>query len=330
VAASARPFGDIWIADVIEAWRLLGIEDESARAEVARALGFEYTPPVREQPPVEADRVPDAPAADRVTATEAPRPPDEEAPAPVATAEPVAVSAQLVLAVRANEAATPSWALVTDTITADSTAHHAFRPALEPLFDPRWARALIAALAATRVPEGPLDVPRVIEAIAHLRPLDVLPRYPVPTLRRGAQLLVDEGPSLTPLARDVELLVRDFVQVVGADRTVVLRFADHPGRGVRDPRGVAQGWPAPPPGTPVVAVSDFGLARGARRREGASVGDWTAFAQRVRAAGCPLVGIVPFTPRRWPEPLGRAVRLLRWDRTATVTKAGRVSRGERV
>jgi hypothetical protein len=223
----------------------------------------------------------------------------------------------------------PQWAIVTDVVPADEPRHLRHQPSLDPLFTPNWTRTTLSAFGATQVAEGAIDFRQVLDALYRRRPLAVLPRELVWTLRRGIQVLVDENEGFSFYQRDTSPLVEMLAAVASRDRTEVLRFFDVPTRGVRRARFDAPTvWRPPAAGTPIVIVSDFGLVRGAKKRGGATPGDWERVAAMSRAAGCALLGITPLEPRRWPPRLKRAVKLLRWDRRATAALARRVARGE--
>jgi hypothetical protein len=223
----------------------------------------------------------------------------------------------------------PEWALVRDPVPGDERRHLEYQPPLESLFTPAWTRAMLAVFCATEVAEGPIDFGRIIEDLCRRRPVAALPRQPVWTMRRGIQLLVDESDGFSFYSRDAADLVDELESVAGRDRTEALRFTGAPLRGVRAGRyGTQRRWRAPSAGTPILVVSDFGLSRGARMRGGASIAEWEAFARQARAAGCPLLGIVPIGPARWPAALRKVIRLLRWDRAATVALARRLARRE--
>lgn len=307
------------------------------RRRVAAALGFAYTVP---------DPAP-SPTDDRRTAPSerpiepryvSPFHPDSSPVRPIerATAESggddegrISMLLDVQPLDQPGEQRPPQWAVVTDVVPADEPRHLRHQPALEPLFTPNWTRTTLSAFAATQVAEGAIDFRKVLEALYRRRPLAVLPRELVWTLRRGIQVLVDENEGFSFYERDASAIVEMLAAVASRDRTEVLRFFDVPTRGVRrarfDPPTV---WRPPAAGTPIVIVSDFGLVRGAKKRGGATVDHWERVAAMSRAAGCALLGIVPLEPRRWPPRLKRAVKLLRWDRRATAALARRVARGE--
>lgn len=188
-------------------------------------------------------------------------------------------------------------------------------PPLDPLLPERIAAATVEAVTAIRQPDGALDVSRIVERIASAQPLHHLPCRPRPTLRRGLQLLLDMGEGMMPFRGDQAALRRRILTVVGDELVNVQRFVGTPLR--KAGAGPAFTWDryaSPPPGTPVVVVSDVGIGwpplHGADR---ATENEWLAFAQRLAAADCPLTIIVPYPPARWPKRLARAARQVAWE-----------------
>jgi hypothetical protein len=202
-------------------------------------------------------------------------------------------------------------------------------PPLDPLFGPQWARGILTAGLATLGPDGPLDVEAITEALARCEVIERVPTLPSWTLERGAQLLMDKSQAMMPFVRDQAWLLREIRNVVGEDRLEVLRFAGSPGRGAG--RG-ARPWPAyapPPPGTPVVLLSDLGVCQPPLVAEWAGEEEWVTFAASVSRAGCPLLAFVPYGPERWPPRLARLMNIFQWDRGTTASAVANVNRDSR-
>jgi hypothetical protein len=203
----------------------------------------------------------------------------------------------------------------------------------EPLLVPHWTRGILTGVLSTLSKEGSLDEDRVVQALAERRPLRELPRLPLPTMRRGAQLLIDRGEGMVPFLADADWMVESIRLVVGAERLEILNFAGNPEQGCG--QGPAIDWEPyrpPPPATPVVLLTDLGLGRPPLSEEWAGPDEWHSFAQLVRHAGCPLVAFVPYSRERWPQQLIAAITIIPWDRTTTaglVASAVRRSVAER-
>ena len=180
--------------------------------------------------------------------------------------------------------------------------------AIEPLFEPRRHRALVSAALATRAPDGPIDLERAIEQIAARRLGASLPRLDLATLRRGAWLLLDRTPAMAPFFADVTDLAARIERVVGRELVRVQRFTTGPlavwDDDLLDEVPVA----LPPPGTPLVAITDLGLRAGADR-------SWRTLFERLRGRS-PAIAIVPYPRARWPRSLRERglATIVPWDR----------------
>jgi hypothetical protein len=188
----------------------------------------------------------------------------------------------------------------------------------EPLFGGITRRAVLTAVFATDVPEGDLDLELIIELVSARRPIPDLPRWPVPTLRQGVQLLLDLGQGMDPYANDRDSLADCLSDILPNDRISILHFVGCPNRGCGSgPRDDWLPWQPLIRGTPVVAVTDLGIGAAPFDSERAQTSEWLAFASRLKAAGCPLAALVPYGADRWPPRLDRAMRLLHWSERAT-------------
>lgn len=193
------------------------------------------------------------------------------------------------------------------------------RPPHMPLFDPLCSRGLITTMLSTWCEEGRPDLSRLIDAIVHLMPIKKVPRLPATTLRRGVEVLIDRGRGLTLFERDQETLVSDLRDVVGTPNVSVLSFVGCPIRGAgKGPRRCWTAYTPPISGTPVLVLTDLGLATPLFDDEPATVEEWLELALMMRRAGCPLVVLVPYPPKRWPAKLRDALLLLPWDRDVSV------------
>ena len=193
----------------------------------------------------------------------------------------------------------------------------------DPLFEPRQTRNIVSAGVATRVEEGSINVRRILDILASLQPLLSLPRHPIGTLRRGAQVLIDLGTGMMPYAADREQLVVALTHVVGHSRITVRGFRATPLRAL-EASDDSTAWRLPARGTPVVLVSDFGIGGGRPLHEQTQRRDWLEVARTARAAGCPIIGFIPFGPRRWDRAVAKAITLIHWDRSTSVGDVRRV------
>jgi hypothetical protein len=189
---------------------------------------------------------------------------------------------------------------------------------LEPLFFPRWTRAILSAGLATNSEIGPVDVNRVVEILARGESLKTLPLLSTPTLTRGVQLLIDRSEAMTPFIRDQVRLHREIVATVGSDRVTTLRFVGCPIRGAGG--GAEPSWSSyEPPASkaPVLLLTDLGIGRPLLNDDRAGIDEWLLFIERVKKAKCPLLAFVPYAQSRWPPELASRMSIIQWDRRTT-------------
>jgi hypothetical protein len=196
-------------------------------------------------------------------------------------------------------------------------------PPPEPLFQPRWERALIAGALARPGAGGAVDLDEVVRRMAEQRPIASLPRRQRPSLRQGAHVLLDTGRAMLAFFDDRRRLAATLRRVVGTDRTTVSRFVGTPLRGAGT--GAVEDWApfTPTPGKPVVLLSDLGVAPSPDR---AGVEEWLAFVARMGEVGCPVVAFAPYPAARVPAALTTAVNVVFWDGS---TGPGHVAREAR-
>jgi hypothetical protein len=189
----------------------------------------------------------------------------------------------------------------------------------EPLFLPSSARAMAAAALATSSASGSPDIDAVVGRIAAGLAVVTVPRKAMPTLRKGAQVLVDRASGMIPFARDADWLVRELISVGGAESSSALYFRGLPSRGVADRRRRVRGRYQPPlSGVPVVLLSDFAIGFDELASDRATAGEWIEFLESLRRQGHSLVAFVPYPRRRCPGWLLRMTTVIEWDRRTTL------------
>ena len=309
------PNHDIWIGDVLNAWRELGVTDPLDRAAIAEALGFEASE-LRRTTAIGPG--PDVETADAI---------GSGTTGPVATpAAPAAMPGRVIpAAVDAEDAvstttAQPIWLTNAPALPAEEAAHQSWRPARTALLQRQWVRHILSAVAAVPIEEGTIDEPQLIELVSRLRPVARLPRRKRPTLRRGLHVLLDKGRAMMPFAYDAQEIVVQLRSVVGRDNMAFAAFEETPLSDVLSPRLRRRvPWRPPAPGTPILVISDLGLTRRYGDVRGAEESEWLEFAAACRAAGCAITALVPRGEADWPAALRRAFTILPWDRSTTVS-----------
>jgi hypothetical protein len=212
----------------------------------------------------------------------------------------------------------PGWFSSTTPFPIEKARYRSAKLPLDPLLAPRGARNIVAAVAATNAAEGEIDIERIVAHVARGEVLLGLHRRGTVTTRNGLQLLIDRSESMTFFARDAIWVEQQIVHVVGADRVQSLRFAELPQRGIGRSGEEWRAYRPPIAGVPILVLTDLGIG-------GTSVAlaaaEWAAFAKMVKAAGCPVVALVPYPPQRWPEAAVRTMTIAQWERSLDARRA---------
>lgn len=319
---------DIWLGDAARSLARLRPTSPGAVAAVLDLLGFDWAAAdaadrrsLREPEVVPADDGPAIPMIEELLDDEPYEEADIEEPedlvyeVPLEILEPVAIDTHEGL--EAWRGAAPIER-VTEQHLRGIQEH-------QPLISPLQARSLIAATVATWDLDGPVDVPRLVDAVAGSRPVDAIPRLRRASLDRGIQLLLDVGKGMEPFARDQRELAADLKRVVGRSRVAELRFSDCPLRGAGPgSRWTWEEYNPPSPAVPVVVVTDLGIGGPRFFRERSRVWEWQALAGLLDRRGSRMIAFVPYPHGRWPQALVGSVTIVPWDRSTTISTVRRV------
>ena len=316
------PRSQAWLGDLARVFDFTVPDDARDRA-VAAMLGL-TRPPARVRPTPAA--APPALLTQRagtppVEVTPVPEP-ESPGPAPAVPPPPIAEAAAervwLPLLFPAGQAETEPDRWRRPALPAATTVAVAANPAHQ-LFAPRSSAAILHRAVAQPAPDGPIDVPVLIDHIARGRPIGDLPRRSSLTLRFGVELLIDQSTGMELFARDVRDLMSQVDLVVGAGRVSVSRFAYAPLRGAGS--GPRRYWRPYHPGSPqvrVLVVSDFGMGGSILDYRQASADEWAAFARALSRHGSSAVALTPYPRRMWPRWLPVLFPVLPWDRKVTI------------
>jgi hypothetical protein len=128
--------------------------------------------------------------------------PPKDEPAPPAQDQPVFESKprlrieSVLTAGTASRNPAPQWLAAARHLETTSAAQIRLTIPLEPLFPGRTSRAILSGALATPSATGPLDIGRVIGLMSRAEVIQEIPRLSIPTLARGAQLLIDRGEAM--------------------------------------------------------------------------------------------------------------------------------------
>lgn len=220
----------------------------------------------------------------------------------------------------------PEW-LKDDGAPKLETLDAAAAPETTPLFSRIQRRGILTAAIATSVREGELDVDAIVVTLSAGLPIRELPRLTRQTTRWGCQVLKDRGPGMAPFREDVAQVVDALDDILPGDCLEAHDFVACPSRGLlRVSKTGFEPWQPPPQGMPILVISDLGIGGPMMDHTQGTIAEWVAFADNARAAGCRLVGLVPYEATRWPPRVARAMTLVHWSER---TLAGHVRRAMR-
>jgi hypothetical protein len=319
-ARFSPPRAPVSLRDGIVAIAELNPADAATEDAILDLLGLARRRPAAPPKPRIEQRADDIPLVNRDTLPPLPLGPTATVLPP--SAQPLPAQVQRKPGVASPQ---PAWAMPGPALPR---AREAGKPAPLPgILPPLEGRGIYTAALSTRVDEGEPDLDRAVNELANYRPLRELPRLPLRTLRRGVQVLLDTGPSMAPYAADVHGLADDLATLLSGSQMELWYFMRCPARGVREGlRSRGRAWPVPPRGMPVLAVSDFGIADNLDDEEAATIAEWRRFAADVRAEGHLLIGLVPFSPGRWPEALAEEITLIHWSERTIAASVDRAVR----
>jgi hypothetical protein len=310
----------IFLGDYARALKLLAPADDATRQAIAELLGLERVPveleaapPAPTRLPVQSEPAPEAPPI-------VPEPADQT-PSPAAPQTPAWLASTLEPLPRTSG----EWVFPADPLPETAMPETIVPPPLRPLFVPSWTRGILSASLATMSEDGPLDIQRLADTVARGAAIQKLYRLPWPTLRRGAQLLIDRAEALEPFWRDQRWLQEVIVRTVGTARVEVLRFANCPTRGAgKGPKRSWAAYQAPAPGTVVAILTDLGIGEPPFASEYTDVAEWRAFARALWWHDCPIVAFVPYPPERYPRGLAKLITIVQWGRGTTAATIKRL------
>lgn len=191
-------------------------------------------------------------------------------------------------------------------------------PQPDPLFKPEWVRSLLTLLLSVADRDGPFDWDLAAEQLSVGDPLVRLPRLLRLRMADGMQVLIDMNKSMRPFAHDQYNLLSEIKRLMPPQSVSELYFRICPTRGV----GHSSAWPRdhyhpPSSPTPVLLLTDLGVARTDFDVDHPRPGEWLTFAETVGRAGNPLTALVPYPQEQVPLALRRAMSVVMWDRPMT-------------
>jgi len=301
------PLAAIWISDLAVSMDALDPADDQTLEAIAGLLGLERAAKPTSSPPPDPSRPPPTPPPDEVDGGSGPST-AASGRSPFTVAElPALVSREAPQPVQASAEPLKLQAPITST-----------QPKPIPLLSPLAARFIVQELvASSRFGPDP-DLERLVDDLARCEIPQPVPLQEHRTLAVGVQVLVDEGEGMEPFADDQEGMV-DLVRRLAGEAIVDVRqFHEVP-----DPADPIYPWEPPPPGVPVLALTDLGLAGRVERGAAGLDAAWQVVAAELAARGSSLIVLLPYPAASWSPSARACIDLVPWDRSTTTVQARR-------
>jgi hypothetical protein len=306
-----HPRSEVGLAELVQALHHLRPTDSKTRDVISAALGF--APPN---------------AADEIDSEIEPRPDDQEINGATsdpgvlvdstevevpAEGEPERARLEMLDPVRVETVTVEQLfgaPIPKDIDALDSSTAAEPPPERLSLLRPHWFRGVAGAMLATSQPSRDIDWQFLERRLVRGLPIEKLPWQPRPTLKRGVQVLLDQSESMQPFSRDGIDLITRLRRLIGQRSVRTWSFQLDPWRPAASQwkwiSSASQSFTAD---TPLLIVSDFGIARGARGAE-----PWQEIVRRAEQRRCPLVALIPAPQPSWPEWLPQIVpNAFVWD-----------------
>jgi hypothetical protein len=304
----------ISIADVLRAYHALVPAREEDKRAIAELLGFSLAAPMVSVAAVPPEEAP--PPRDPARELQ-PRRQSSVPPAPISRAGASAAGMDFTVSGPQRRLQGPvPWSEVRDELGSPQAPVVPIEA--EPLFEPRWSRAILSTALGVQAPIGRVNIREIAEEIARGRPLRRLPRLPGHALAPFVEVLLDVGDSMMPFMQDQGQLISALQKVAGADNMRVLKFTGSPLSGAgTDADEVWPEYSFPARGTSVLLLTDFGIGHPTTTNTRARPQEWRQFAAELRRRKIGCTAFVPYPRSRWPRELTRGFRTVEWDRTTT-------------
>lgn len=189
-----------------------------------------------------------------------------------------------------------------------------------PLFSENTSRGIFSSALATQRIGDEIDVHRLIKVLVRGKSIRDIPRYPISTLNRGCQVLLDYRHSMVPFWEDLTSLIGQISEVLMPDTIEIFNFDGNPLKARRwTPNQQFEPWR--PHKRPILVATDFGI----QGRGKAAVADrvWREFIARCVDNGSPLLILIPWSRERWPTNLGGYPELIHWSPYTTAAMVKR-------
>jgi len=304
---------EIHLGDLLRALKELPWQDEQQAAAIIHSLGFTVKPalPKEKSPNTIADNnqfsphkpaEKTAPVSERKFTLPPPPQPPIDLPAGILQSELKPLPQQ-----RQVEPAVPDW------LTQNNTQKESKKqkPHRQSLLADNTSRGVLTAALATQREGDEIDIQSLIKHAVTGHLPQKLPRLSAGTLEQGCQLLLHYSNDMVPYWEDLNALAHQVQQSIGATQVELYEFVDEPQEAKRwlPPKQLDE-W-QPKKGKPLMVATDLGI--GEQISTKALMDVWHPFIRQCEKVGAPLMLLIPWQRRYWPEQhLGSFPTLIHW------------------
>lgn len=308
--------GSIHLGDLLRALETLPWQNEEQAAAIIRSLGFIVEAPRQKKKNVRIvsndSRLSPDPEPEKKQPVSKPNfavPPQPQPPAEL-PAGILKSELELLPQQATTESSSPDW--LTPPDDAQITEKPLPKVHRQPLIADNTSRGILTAALVTQREGDAIDIHGLIDRIVTGHIPQRLPRLPAGTLERGCQLLLHYSDDSVPYWEDMNVLLQQAQQVIGATRINLYEFTDEPLEArCWNPADNFSTW-QPKKGVPVLVATDIGLGGGNSTAQ--IKNSWRPFIQRCETAGSPLILLIPWRRKYWPEQqLGPYPYLIHWS-----------------
>jgi formylglycine-generating enzyme required for sulfatase activity len=191
--------------------------------------------------------------------------------------------------------------------------------ALAPLI--RWPRLWPFLKRASSVQfAGPIDIPRLADQIASGKLFYQFPRKRQLHWSLELIVLLDFNSRTLPFWDDFNQLCETLAALRGSIGLNIRKLGRIPGGNYthwRQPSARSEPWQMPPPGTPILILSDLGMLD---KSESVTRRHWLRFGHQLKAAGIVPFVLAPVSPQHINPELSRYYHISLWDRNSRLLR----------
>ena len=189
------------------------------------------------------------------------------------------------------------------------------KPFRESLFPGLTHRGILGAVLTVQKIGQDINMNALIRQVVKGRIPKTLPKNINGTLGSGCQLLLDYNDSMVPFWEDLSALAGQIENLIGSERVKIYEFDKDPTSARHwTPPNRVKTW-QPEPGRPIIVATNLNIT-GPRKQPDVKP-FWHTFIKQCQQLHIPVVLLIPWQERYWPEDLGNHPILVHWNPATT-------------